>query len=92
MNSELSSGVYLDTLFDQDLSWAQAGDSVEVSEESVSAIKPQIEEVGCAVPLSKKSYVDFVQQLVGEIKDRHQNSEVDRCRVAECDGEIEEWS
>lgn len=40
--------------------------------------------------MSKESYLGFVQQLAGEMKDARVKSVVDRRKVAECDGKIEQ--
>lgn len=54
-NPEPASGAHMDTLFDQNLLLAQAGDLVKLSEESLSATRIIIEKVGCVMPVSKKN-------------------------------------
>lgn len=78
VNSEQVSGIDLDALFDQNPMWAQARDSTEVPEESLSATRALIKEIWCALPVSEKGYVDLVQQLAGEVKDMRQKSEGDK--------------
>lgn len=48
--------------------------------------------IGCAVLVSKKDYVDLVQQLDEEVNDALWKSEVDRRRLAKRDGKIEALS
>lgn len=57
-NPEQHRGVNLDMLFDQDQLWANAKDSVEVPERSLSATRAFVEKIGCNLPVPKKGYVE----------------------------------
>lgn len=92
LSPEPASGVDLDTLFDQDLLLARVEDSVEISEERLSDTRELIEVVGYIVPVSKKGYVDMVQQLDEVVKDARQKSIVDRRKVTEFDRMVKELS
>lgn len=72
VNHVLISGGYLDTLFEQDLLWAQAGDSTESREERLSIPTVLIDEIRCVVPVSNKYCVHLVQWLAEEVKDASQ--------------------
>lgn len=55
----------LDPFFYRDLLWAQAGDIVELVEERLNATRPLVKKLGCAVPVSKKGYVDIINEMAG---------------------------
>lgn len=92
MDSVLANGVDLGISLDQNLVWAQATDTVVLSDENQNATRGLVAEISCVVPIFKKAYVDLVQQLAEEVNDGHQSSEVYRRELAERDGKIEELS
>lgn len=59
-NSVPASGISLDSCFEQNLLCAQTAHSVEVRQASLSASRELLDEVGCAVLVSEKNYVDLV--------------------------------
>lgn len=63
------SDVLLDSLLDQNLLCAKTQDSAELLEELLSATWVLVERIGCTVPVSKKGYVDLLQQLIREMKE-----------------------
>lgn len=48
------------------------------------------EELGCAVPIFKKGYVDLVQLSAGELKNAHRKSEAAWRELTERVGKIED--
>lgn len=56
------------------------------------ATRALVNEIGCAVPVLKKSYVCLVQQLASKVKEAHQESKVDQRELVERDGKIEALS
>lgn len=84
-----ASSIELNSLFDQDLLWVQAGDAVELLEKRLNATRGLVNKVSCAVQVSKKGYVDLVYQLAGEVKEGHWISTADRREFTESDRKIE---
>lgn len=70
----------LDIIFDQDLLCAQTWDSIKVPKENERSTRELVEEAGCAVPVSKKRYVELAEQLVGKVTDTCQKSKGDKHR------------
>lgn len=92
MNPQPARGVDLDALLDQDPLWAQSRDAVELSEEGLNATRALVKEVGFAVPVFKKGYVDLVYQFARVVKDACRTSGVDRGEMAKRDRKVEELS
>lgn len=65
-----------------DRSW----DAVESSDESLNASRSLVKEIGYTVPVSKKSYVDLVRQLAGEVEDARKKTKAVWYGLAERDG------
>lgn len=65
VNLEPASVVYFDTLVDENLLWAQGGNSVELSEKTLNATKALVKAVGCFEPVSMKDYKDLINNWQG---------------------------
>lgn len=68
-SSVRTSGVDLETLFEQNPLWVQAGNFVDVCEESLSVDRVLIGDIRYAELISKKGYHDLVQWLAGDVND-----------------------
>lgn len=86
----MASGIDLDSLFGHDLLWALAGDAVELLEGRVNDKRSLVNEIACAVSISKKDKVDLVHQSAAEVKEVRRKSEVNRRESAERNGKIKE--
>lgn len=67
VNLESTAGFSSGILFDQDLLWAQAGNSKELPEEIADVTAALIEKLERALPVSKKRHIGLDQQLAREM-------------------------
>lgn len=88
LNPEPVSANDLATLFDPDLYYAQTGDAVKLSKESLNTTRVLVKDLCCAVPVSKKRRVDPFQYLAWEVEDAHWKSEIARRELAKRDEKI----